>query len=314
MTLRTFMKSIAGRTPLLGRVLADRESLRKQLGKLAHPPGHFYSPIPDELQIDRHLKRLGDRKHVELPGIELNPEKQLDWTRRIAGFYSDQPFSEKQTESLRFYFDNNMFRESDALFLYGMLREIKPNRIVEVGSGFSSAVMLDTRETFLEVNPELTFIEPHPERLRRLLRDGDHERSTVIEQPIQYVESAPWQSLESGDILFIDSSHVSKCGSDVNFLFTEVIPRLEEGVFVHVHDISYPFEYPDSWLTQRRWAWNEAYILHTFLQFNHSFEIVAWVSYLNHMHCEWLHQCMPLCKRDPGGSIWLRRTEERGGR
>ncbi len=118
-----------------------------------------------------------------------------------------------------------------------MLRAIKPSRIVEIGSGFSSAVMLDTSERFLELQPKLTFVEPFPDRLLELLSDNDRSRCRIIEKKIQDVTDAPWDELRSGDILFIDSSHVSKCGSDVNQLFFEILPRLAVGVIVHVHDV-----------------------------------------------------------------------------
>ena len=139
-----------------------------------------------------------------------------------------------------------MYTYSDAVFLYGMLRHARPKRIVEVGSGFSSAAMLDTIDQHLDGDVACTFIEPYPERLRvaaaaRGPRARHHPRAA---RPGRRLE--PFLALEQDDILFIDSSHAVKIGSDVNHLLGEVLPRLRVGVYVHVHDIFYPFEYPRS--------------------------------------------------------------------
>jgi hypothetical protein len=112
--------------------------------------------------------------------------------------------------------------------------------------------------------------------------------------------------LEANDILFIDSSHVSKAGSDVNHLFFTVLPRLKPGVLVHVHDVFYPFEYPLGWLRQGR-AWNELYLLRAFLQYNTAFEMLFFNSFLWKHHKEQLAAKLPRMATNPGGSIWLRK-------
>ena len=152
----------------------------------------------------------------------------------------------------------------DGLVLFGMLVTIKPKRYVEIGSGWSSALVLDTRQRLLDRDLECTFVEPYPERLHGLLRPEDHDSVTIIERPLQDVDPALFDVLDPGDVLFIDSSHVSKVGSDVNLLLFDVLPRVPAGVWVHVHDIGYPFEYPREWIYEGR-AWNEAYLLHVLL-------------------------------------------------
>jgi hypothetical protein len=235
---------------------------------MGHPPEHFYSPIPNASEVQKHFAAIEGQQVVEIPGINLNAAEQESWLDTVARYYQEQHFPTTQTVGHRYYFQNDMFLESDALFLYGMLRAIQPARVIEVGSGFSSALMLDTNERHLQSSAQFTFIDPYPQRLLRLLTNRDRQSATVISKPVQDVSDSPWKSLQSGDILFVDSSHVSKCGSDVNFLFNEVIPCLADGVYVHIHDISYPFEYPKYWLTDLKWAWNEAYVLRAFLQFN----------------------------------------------
>ncbi|HEX6383406.1 MAG TPA: class I SAM-dependent methyltransferase, partial [Anaerolineae bacterium] len=131
-------------------------------------------------------------------------------------------------------------------------------------------------------------------------------RIEIIARPLQDVSLDRFSALTAGDILFIDSTHVAKIGSDVNYLFFEILPALAPGVYVHIHDILYPFEYPAAWVYEGR-AWNEAYLLHAFLQYNPTFSIQFFNTYLERVHEPWFRQEMPLCLKDPGGSIWLRK-------
>ena len=110
------------------------------------------------------------------------------------------------------------------------------------------------------------------------------------------------------DILFIDSTHVSKLGSDVNRIFFEILPTLQPGVLIHFHDIFWPFEYPSDWV-KKGFAWNEAYILRAFLEFNDSFEIIFFASFLHTHHHAWFQENMPLWLKNSGGNIWLRRRK-----
>ena len=140
-----------------------------------------------------------------------------------------------------------------------------------------------------------------------LLKPGDAERVTILRERVQDVGLEPFLALDRDDILFIDSSHTVKVGSDVNHLLGDVLPRLRPGVYVHVHDIFYPFEYPESWVVGGR-AWNEAYALRAFLAFNDTFEIVLFTSFLETFHKDTLERDMPLSVLNHGGSIWLRRV------
>lgn len=267
------------------------------------PPGHFYSPIPSIVEVERQADRLFGAPPRTLPGIELHEAKQLELLERLQAFYDEQPFSEEKGER-RYCFENPAYSYSDALFLYGMIRHAKPQRIIEVGSGYSSSVMLDTNELFFDGKIQCTCVEPYPQLLRSLIRPSD--RIELLESALQDVAIDRFAALESGDILFIDSTHVAKIGSDVHFIFTEILPALARGVYVHFHDVFYPFEYPKTWVYEGR-AWNEAYILRAFLTFNEAFEITLFNTFLEHFHREYFTQHMPLCLKNEGGSIWLRR-------
>ncbi|MBB1127435.1 class I SAM-dependent methyltransferase, partial [Thiospirillum jenense] len=139
--------------------------------------------------------------------------------------------------------------------------------------------MLDTIDSVFSQRPEITFIEPYPDRLLSLLKDGDREQVRLIDKRIQDVPSEVLLALESGDLLFIDSSHVVKCDSDLHHLMFEILPRLQPGVFVHFHDVFYPFDYPSEWLTNG-WYWNENYFLRAFLSYNTEWRIVFFNTYM----------------------------------
>jgi len=242
----------------------------------------------------------------EIYGINLNAPKQLQLLDLFQSYYSDLPFQDEKTEGLRYYYKNNFYSYGDAIILYSFIRHFRPKKIIEAGSGFSSAVMLDTNDLYFGGSIECTFIEPYPERLLTLINNND--TSKLIERKVQDVSVNHFKELNDGDILFIDSSHVSKFGSDVNYLIFEVLPQLNQGVFVHIHDIFYPFEYPKSWYYEGR-CWNEAYLLRAFLQHNDSFEIVFWNNYIFNFHFEELKKKLPLCAKNTGGAIWLRKTK-----
>ena len=167
--------------------------------------------------------------------------------------------------------------------------------------------MLDTVERFFERRPEITLIEPFPVNLRQLLRPQDYSTITLIEDTVQHVPIETFTALQPGDLLFIDSSHVMKCGSDVQFLFFEVIPQLPVGVFVHFHDVFDSFEYPSEWLL-KGWYWNEDYVLRAFLSFNNAWQIHLFGNFAVRVFGTFLAEKMPLCLKNPGGSLYLQRT------
>src|SRR5262249_30659220 len=149
--------------------------------------------------------------------------------------------------------------------------------VIEIGSGFSSALMLDVNERFLDKRTNLTFIEPNPDRLHLLLNEDDKRRVRIVRRPGQETSDLLCK-VRPGGFLFVDSSHVSKIGSDVNFICFEVLPNLPIGTFIHFHDIFWPFEYPNEWIAEGA-SWNEAYLLRAFLTMNTCFEIIFWAPF-----------------------------------
>jgi Methyltransferase domain len=272
------------------------------------PPGHYYSPLPDMDELERRSESIYPLAPPRtLPGLDLRAEQQNHLLMEFEGYYGHLPFERSCNSNSRFYRPNGSFPFQDAFILSAMVQRFRPSRIVEAGCGFSSCVILDTCEA-LRFSPQLTFIDPYPDLLLSLVRPEDRDRLTLRASCVQDVPRDLFSGLEENDILFIDTSHVSKAGSDVNFILFEILPRLKAGVIVHFHDIWYPFEYPKAWLYKGMF-WNEAYLLRAFLSFNSTFEILMFNSFSNHCLTERIRSCFPLFLEDPGASLWLRRVE-----
>ena len=179
--------------------------------------------------------------------------------------------------------------------------------------------MLDVNDLFLDGKVHFTFVEPHPKggkRLLRLLTQDDKSKHTILRKQAQDVPLEVFQTLSANDILFIDSSHVGKVGSDVTHTLFRVLPELKPGVIVHFHDIYWPFEYPQEWILEAGIAWNEAYFLRAFLQYNEAFDIMYFNSFLAQRHADTLRRKMPLSLKvsqltlKGGGpsSLWLKKV------
>ena len=320
------MKNIFNKIPFLEKLKAqndalihDNQSLKRDLHELNKrindlkaekqsyyeyvPPGHFHSPILSKKEVDEiHEIPLPE----SLPGIDLNPEKQIGLFRSFEKFYDELPFDDHATQGLRYYYQNPSYSYSDGIMLYCMIRHLKPGQIIEAGSGHSSSLILDTNQIYFNKSIRCTFIEPYPQLLYSLLKDEDRTYVKIIKSKLQDIPIGTFEKLTANDMLFIDSTHVSKHNSDVNYLIHEILPRLNSDVYIHIHDVFYPFEYPKAWFQEGR-AWNEQYILRAFLEFNDQFEIVLFNTFLQHTFRDKLHQRFPLLYKNQGGSIWLKR-------
>jgi len=331
----SIIKSAAKQLPFIRRLIAQREQLQEalaqktaELAQLAAqraqrdgaelesglaalrracgfvPPGHFYSPLPAFDEILKEESRIFGPVPREIPGVDLREAEQLQLLEQFAKFYPDIPFRIDPTPRLRYHYENPSYAYSDGVMLHCMLRHLKPKRLIEIGSGYSSCVTLDTNDLFLGGTLETTFIEPYPELLKSLISDADRRRLKIVPKRLQDVELELFSTLRSGDVLFVDSTHVSKIDSDVNRLFFDILPALAPGVVIHFHDIFYPFEYPKESIQCGR-AWNEMYELRAFLQYNRSFRILLMNTFMAHFHRQFLQEKMPLCLTNIGGSIWL---------
>jgi hypothetical protein len=301
---------------LLRRAAALARSLKTAVGhpRLWAPPGHFYSPIvdPSDPVVGRVLSEFG---HALLPAtddLRIDHDSMTALLPVLSDLCTDIPFPDERTQGYRFYFDNPAFSYGDATVYFGMLRWLRPNRVIEVGCGFSSCLLMDTNDYFFGGSIELTFIDPNPKTLLDLLGPSDPYRECLLPQRLQDTDVSVFGSLEANDILFIDSSHVSKMGSDVNDYMFRILPHLMGGVVVHIHDVPYPFDYPPEWILQENRSWNEAYLLRAFLQYNHTFDILYFNHYISREDPEELSRWLPACMKNGGASIWLRKKQKEG--
>ena len=306
MRLAHLTQSLCERYPRLQNVLW-------RMAWKGHPPGHFYSPIPSKADRENGIAAETEADEFDLgttrlPGIDLRSEQQVELLQNLAAYAPDFAFPRQPSPDSRYYRDNGFYTDPDAITLFCMMRHLSPRYVVEVGSGHSSALILDTIDRFLTHIVDCVFIDPHPERLQQVIAETDSS-AEILQMPVQAVDAIVFDQLDDGDILLIDSSHVLKHGSDVCHLLFEVLPKLKAGVYIHFHDICYPFEYPRSWLTEGR-AWNEVYALRSFLQFNSSFQIALWNHQVGMAHPDLLQPFGPYLKPGQGCSLWIRRREQ----
>jgi len=306
--LRLLQGERAGLASELEAARRERDELRAETDRLRGdapawmPPGHYYSPIPSRDDV-RRVKDLPPPE-PSLPAIDLRRDAQVALLEALAPLLADVDFPRERSDGFRYWYENPAFSYGDAIALHLLLRHLRPARMIEVGSGFTTAVTLDTVERHFDGPLELLCLEPDASTLRRLVRPSD--RLELVESTLQAVPLEIFDRLEANDVLFVDSTHVSKAGSDVNRIFFDILPRLRSGVVVHLHDVFHPFEYPPRWLEEGR-AWNEAYLLRAFLEYNREFEVLLFNEYLGRFHRAWFERNMPLWLEDTGGSFWMRK-------
>jgi hypothetical protein len=239
------------------------------------------------------------------PGIEWREEAQVAILRDELGQLSEFVFADAPTgDPHEYHSGNDMFSRLDAWILQAMLRHHRPKRMIEVGCGWSSLVTARVNREHLGGSMRFTCIEPYPPNF---LGDGVDGISRLIVSRVEELPVDLFLELRADDVLFIDTSHVVKTGGDVVFLFHEVLPRLALGVVVHIHDIFLPDDYPQEWVFSGR-AWNEQYLVRSFLTFNHAFEVLLSVGWLTHRRPDVLAKTVPGYPAGGGGSLWVKRV------
>ncbi len=259
-------------------------------------PVHFYQPIPDTRTLDETY-----RPESAMAGIDWNEESQLQLLREALSSYAAEYhefFQRFQTEG-QFAGDRLEFVGHDPAVYHGVIRHFQPRRIIEVGAGFSTLVAANAAA--LNGDTEVLAIEPYANDYLKSLA----AEIRLIKRMVQAVELSLFDKLQKNDILFIDSSHVVKLGSDVCYLVLEVLPRLQKGVIVHFHDIFLPFEYPRSWLEDRRMFWNEQYLIQAYLMHNRRTRILFANSFMTSRHPALMERSLPGSQGIGGGSLWL---------
>lgn len=273
-------------------------------------PVHFYQPIPDTTSLKLNLWT----QESELVGINMNETRQLELLLAFSKFKEEYDNFRKMSVPYQYCTDNKQFGTVDGEVLYSMIRHFKPNRILEVGSGYSTllsaSAILKNKEEDKGYSGRLIAVEPYP---NEILTAGVPGLSKLIQTCVQNIPLSDFSMLDEGDILFIDSSHVLKIGGDVQYLYLEVLPRLKKGVIVHFHDIFLPTEYPMDWVLKLHLFWTEQYLLQAFLMFNDSFQVLWASSYMHLRHPSLLEVNFSSYRRCeirwPPGSFWIQKIK-----
>ncbi|MEO6327866.1 MAG: class I SAM-dependent methyltransferase [Ginsengibacter sp.] len=308
-----FIKEVIFKFGFTPSVINDRKYFFQWEKKGYHISlNHFYHPIPN-------LSDLGEnywKQKSLLEGINTNLHCQSDLLTEFNEQFSNEfnafpLYKENVNNPWEYYIQNHNFTSVDGEILYSMIRKYLPENIVEIGSGYStfliSKALLYNKKCNEKYLSNFTSIEPYP---REFFKTTIPLLDTIIEKPIQQVESTLFKNLKENDILFIDSTHVMKYGSDVEFELFNILPGLQKGVIIHFHDIFWPVNYPKKWVIENGWFWNEQHFLQSFLMYNDSFEIL-WSSSI--MHTNFPSALADIFtsysdKENPG-SLWLRKIK-----
>ena len=265
-------------------------------------PCHFYWPIP----------RLADLAQREWP--RLQHEAKLDFRvaeqtsllqELAANYGAEMRFAEDgNAPAWEYHRNNGLFETVDADIAYALVRRRKPQRIVEVGSGFSTRLLATAvrRNTVQGYPCELVSIDPYPDPV---LSAGIAGLEQLFRVPVQQAPAGIFDALGDGDVLFIDSSHVVGVGSDVVHLMLGILPHLRPGVLVHLHDIFLPLDYPQQMVFDGLCFWSEQYLLEAFLQFNREFRIVWSASLMQCTATAELEEAIPQWRQS-----WTRLSSE----
>ena len=281
-------------------------------------PGHLYSVIPNI--TNDHNNNVAnflnlDFNHESHNKILNELNDYLLCFDETFGPYYDSNISktvQERQENLMYSLMNDNFEWMDGRLLYYFLQKNKPKRIIEIGSGNSTLLSYNTKMMF-HLDLEIVCIESNPTNYLRELHRLN--KIKLFEDKLENIDLELFKTLDKNDILFIDSSHVLKIGSDVMYYFNKIFPLLNKGVFVQIHDIFFPYDYPMDWLKAGRF-WNEQYFLYVFLQYNTKFKIYFCNSYAGFKHNEKLKEIQEdyyehvnnIISKDSvfsGGSIWL---------
>lgn len=256
---------------------------------------HYHEPL---FKVDQLSSKIGPKRN--LPGIKFNIENQLKFIKKFSFTNEFENFLDKD-----FYFGNGSFESGDAEYLYNFIRVKKPRKIIEVGCGFSTLIIQNAIKRNKEENNIITkhvCIEPYE---NEYLSQFD---LTFKKLKIEKVNLDYFKTLSSNDFLFIDSSHIIRPNGDVLYELLEILPSLKKGVYVHIHDIFTPYDYPKEWILEKVWFWNEQYLLEAFLTNNSQWEIVGSLYYLKRKYFGILKRyCKYITNKNSPGSIYLKK-------
>jgi len=267
---------------------------------------HFYQPIPNLKELER--RKVWD-KVSDLAGIAWNPHEYLQYLHELADYANECDWPNEPLPNatpMSFHINNTSFSYGCASVLHSIIRKNEPKRIIEIGSGNSSKIIASALSA-TQINTRYTIIDPYS-----LIDVACYPKgSDLLKKPVEEVDLSVFLELQEKDILFIDSSHVCKIGSDVNFEILDILPKLNKGVYVHFHDIDLPFEYSKVYATTPtfRMFWTESYLLQAFLSHNNKYKIILPMAFIQRNHAEIFKRLFPKgnnAKLWGSGSFWIK--------
>ncbi len=264
---------------------------------------HYYEPL---INPKKHLsKKYEEDRNIH--GLNLNVETQI---KLLSSFdYENEliNFSLSKENEIDFFYNNKSFEMGDSEFLYSIIRKLKPQSIIEIGSGHSTRMVLNAiqknKDNNKDYNCELSCIEPYEYKLIEKLPVN------ILKKKIEDVEISYFNKLQKNDILFIDSSHIIRPEGDVLYEIQNILPSLNSGVIIHIHDIFTPKNYPKYWINNHV-LWNEQYLVEAFLMYNTDFEIIGSLNYLKNNNWDLISSKFPILKKykdSQPGSLWIRK-------
>ena len=269
-------------------------------------PIHFYEPLPDF----RELTAADATRRRMSPAIDFDLASQRASQARLGAAYGSE-VQALQAAADGYDFRNRYFDGLDAAVYYALIRDLKPRRVIEIGSGFSTRIAARAVERNREEGSpaELVCVEPFPQPR---LTDAKLP-ITLVRERVERVGLELFDGLQANDVLFVDSSHVATFGGDVCREFLEILPRLRRGVWIHVHDIFFPHDYPAEWVIEQRQAWNEQYLLEAFLAFNTAFKPALalhwlWSDHRDELRASWNASIVDAGGAQGPGSFWMTRV------
>lgn len=221
----------------LNRLRQENDNLKKVSEPFGWPAGHYYSPMHSLEDLESYEDVVTKSREEFTKNIpDFSDEELVKNFNRIKKYFKDFDYPKTDDGKDRFYSKNCSISMMDALVLFSMIRLKSPKNIIEIGSGYTSALMMDVNERFYNNKINITFMEPFPELLNGRMRKKDKHRYKIIPKGVQFVPVDIFKTLGKNDILFIDSTHVSKFNSDVNYELFDILPELKSGVIIHFHD------------------------------------------------------------------------------